>query len=167
MTCMISRALVGEGPLIDGGRRTWDIQIGRERGAGCGACYRTFFPWHLCLFADHVVPSLHGRSSLLVRFALRVLRVPLTPHTGTPRFACVALPVYMCALRWGRPTPLPPWQAGGLRDWSGSYAPPLAFWAALAAAGALVAHWLAGLHVPALSAPDDVNLVPSQAGGTR
>ncbi|GAB0498028.1 hypothetical protein MMPV_009367 [Pyropia vietnamensis] len=55
--------------------------------------------------------------------------------------------------------------AGGLKDWSGSYAPPLAFWAALAAAGALVAHRLACLHVPALSAPDDVNLTLPQADG--
>ncbi|GAB0498356.1 hypothetical protein MMPV_009699 [Pyropia vietnamensis] len=57
--------------------------------------------------------------------------------------------------------------AGGLKDWSGSYAPPLAFWAALAAAGALVAHRLACLHVPALSAPDDVNLTLSPARRTH
>ncbi|KAK1862027.1 hypothetical protein I4F81_004603 [Pyropia yezoensis] len=59
--------------------------------------------------------------------------------------------------------------AGALKDWSGSYAPPLAFWAALAAAAAVVAHGLSCLRVPALGAPDDAKLapLPPPPGGTR
>lgn len=61
---------------------------------------------------------------------------------------------------------MPLWQAGALKDWSGSYAPPLAFWSALAAAAAVVSYGLACLRVPALGAPDDVNLAQPPVGGS-
>jgi len=58
-----------------------------------------------------------------------------------------------------------PQQAGELKDLTGGYALPLAFFASLAAAAAVVADRLAKLRVPALDAPDDAFLAPSAVSG--
>jgi len=58
-----------------------------------------------------------------------------------------------------------PQQAGGLKDLTGGYALPLAFFASLAVAAAVVADRLAKLRVPALGAPDDAFLAPAAVSG--